>query len=225
VLNPDSGVFAGIKSGAIIVDMGTSPPSLTRELAAKGKEKGVAVVDAPVSGGDIGARNATLSIMIGGDEKPVKDLQPLFEKLGKTIRHMGPSGAGQDTKMVNQLAICCGMVSMCEAILYAYKAGLNLDATLQAVGSGAAASWSWNNYGPRMLTNDYKPGFMVEHFVKDLEIALSEAGRMGLKLPGLELALSLYKELKSSGYGRQGTHSLIFALAKLNGVEFAPKPQ
>jgi 3-hydroxyisobutyrate dehydrogenase len=220
VLLGDDGALAGLKSGGILVDMTTSEPSLAVEIAAAAKAKGVGSVDAPVSGGDVGAKEARLSIMIGGDKEVVDALKPCFEAMGKTIVHQGPAGAGQHTKMVNQILIASGMIALCEALLYGYKAGLDLNTVLQSVGGGAAGSWSLANYGPRIIANNFDPGFAVEHFVKDMGIALDEAKRMGLVMPGLALAHQLYVSLRSTGRGRNGTQSLQLALAELAGVDW-----
>jgi len=214
------GALAGSRSGTILVDMTTSEPSLAVEIYQAAKAKGVHAVDAPVSGGDIGAKEARLSIMIGGDKDVVDSLQPCWETMGKTIIHQGGAGAGQHTKMVNQTLIASGMIGVCEALLYAYKAGLDLPTVLQSVAPGAAGSWSLSNLGPRIIANNFDPGFFVEHFIKDMGIALSEASRMGLCLPGLALAHQLYVALKSQGHGRDGTHALELALAKLSGVDW-----
>jgi 3-hydroxyisobutyrate dehydrogenase len=215
-----SGALAGSSAGKVLVDMTTSEPSLAREIYDAAKAKGVASVDAPVSGGDIGAREARLSIMIGGDKDVVERLRPLFECMGKTIIHQGPAGAGQHTKMVNQILIATGMIGICEALLYGYKAGLDLPTVLESVSGGAAGSWSLTNYAPRMLKGNFDPGFFVEHFIKDMGIALAESKRMNLSLPGLALAEQLYVALKAQGHGRKGTQSLILALAKLSNVEW-----
>jgi 3-hydroxyisobutyrate dehydrogenase len=214
------GALAGSKAGNIIVDMTTSEPSLAVEIAEAAKKKGVHAVDAPVSGGDVGAREARLSIMIGGDADVVAALQPAWEAMGKTIVRQGGPGAGQHTKMVNQTLIASGMVALCEGLLYAHKAGLDLNTVLQSVGPGAAGSWSLANYGPRIIANNFDPGFAVEHFVKDMGIALDEAKRMGLVLPGLALAHQLYISLRSTGHGRDGTQSLQLALAKLANIDW-----
>jgi 3-hydroxyisobutyrate dehydrogenase len=220
VMLGDDGVLSTIRSGGVIVDMSTSEPSLARELYAAAAERGVDSVDAPVSGGDVGARNAALSIMVGGDEAVVARLAPLLELLGTTIVHQGPAGAGQHTKMVNQTLIASGMVGVCEALLYAHRAGLDPELVLRSVSGGAAGSWSLTNYAPRMLAGDYAPGFMVEHFIKDMEITLAEARRMDLALPGLALAHELYLALRAQGGGRDGTQALIRALASLSAVEW-----
>jgi len=217
------GALAGSKPGVILVDMTTSEPSLAIEIATQAKAKGVHAVDAPVSGGDIGAREARLSIMIGGDKEVVEALRPCFEAMGKTIVHQGPAGAGQHAKMVNQILIATGMIGVCEALLYGFKAGLNLETVMQSVSTGAAGSWSLANYGPRMMANNFDPGFFVEHFIKDMGIALAESNRMGLAMPGLALAHQLYVALKAQGHGRDGTHSLMLALASLSNIDWTKR--
>lgn len=214
------GALAGSKSGSILVDMTTSEPSLAVEIYEAAKKKGVHSVDAPVSGGDIGAKNAALSIMIGGEKEIVESLQPLFAAMGKTIVHQGAAGAGQHTKMANQILIATNMIGVCESLLYGYKAGLDLPTMLQSVGPGAAGSWSLNNLGPRIMNNNFDPGFFVEHFIKDMGIALSEAKRMGLSLPGLALGEQLYLSVKAKGWGRNGTHALMLALAEMSGIDW-----
>jgi 3-hydroxyisobutyrate dehydrogenase len=212
------GALAGIRAGGLLVDMTTSEPSLAKEIEAAARAKGVGSVDAPVSGGDVGARNAALSIMVGGDTEAVEAVRPLLECMGKTIVHQGPAGAGQHTKMVNQILIATNMIGVCEALLYGYKAGLDLKTVLQSVGGGAAASWSLNNLGPRIIDCNFEPGFFVEHFIKDMGIALDEAKRMNLSLPGLALANQLYLAVQAQGYGKKGTHALMLALEQLSNV-------
>jgi len=219
ILGPD-GVLAGCQAGNIVVDMTTSEPSLAVEIAARAAEKGISAVDAPVSGGDVGAREARLSIMIGGEPAAVNALRPCFDCMGKTIVHQGGPGAGQHAKMVNQTLIASCMVGVCEALLYAYKAGLDLNTVLQSVASGAAGSWSLSNLGPRIIGNNFDPGFFVDHFIKDMGIALDEAERMGLSMPGLALARQLYLALKAQGHGSKGTHALQLALASLSGIDW-----
>jgi 3-hydroxyisobutyrate dehydrogenase len=213
------GALAGSKPGTILVDMTTSEPSLAREIYEAAKSKSVHSVDAPVSGGDVGARNAALSIMVGGDADDVDALKPFFECMGKTIVHQGAAGAGQHTKMVNQILIASNMVGVCEALLYAYKSGLDAKTVLQSVCVGAAGSWSLSNLGPRIIDRNFEPGFFVEHFIKDMGIALDEAKRMGLVLPGLALANQLYLAVQAQGYGRKGTHALMLALESLANVK------
>jgi 3-hydroxyisobutyrate dehydrogenase len=220
VILGERGVLSAARHGAAVVDMTTSEPSLAVEIHAAAAVKGVGAIDAPVSGGDVGARNATLSIMVGGDAEVVERVRPLLEVMGKTIVHQGGPGAGQHTKMVNQVLIATGMIGVCEALLYAYRAGLDPATVLESVAGGAAGSWSLSNYGPRMLAGNFDPGFMVEHFVKDMGIALAEARRMNLSLPGLALAEQLYVALIAQGHGRMGTHSLILALASLSDLDW-----
>ncbi|MBA3315182.1 MAG: NAD(P)-dependent oxidoreductase [Planctomycetaceae bacterium] len=216
----DDGALAGSRKGTILVDMTTSEPSLAVEIGKAANEKGVHSVDAPVSGGDVGAKNAALSIMIGGGEEAVEAVRPCFEVMGKTIVRQGGPGAGQHTKMVNQILIATGMIGVCEALLYGYKAGLDLETVLKSVSSGAAGSWSLSNYGPRMMANNFDPGFFVEHFIKDMGIALAEAKRMDLSMPGLALAEQLYISLKANGHGRKGVQTLLLALAQMSKVNW-----
>jgi 3-hydroxyisobutyrate dehydrogenase len=216
----ENGAIAGSTAGNILVDMTTSEPSLAVEIYQAAAEKGIHSVDAPVSGGDVGASNGTLSIMIGGDKDVVDALQPMWDAMGKTIVHQGAAGAGQHTKMVNQTLIATNMIGVCEALLYGYKAGLDLPTVMESVSSGAAGSWSLANLGPRIIEKNFDPGFFVEHFIKDMGIAIDEANKMGLCLPGLALAKQLYEGLKSQGHGRDGTHALQLALASMSGVEW-----
>ena len=213
------GALAGSKPGTILVDMTTSEPSLAVEIAEAAKAKGVGSIDAPVSGGDVGAREARLSIMVGGEAETVTSVQPILETMGKTIVHQGPAGSGQHTKMVNQILIASNMIGICEALLYAYQAGLDPTTVLQSVGSGAAGSVGLNVLWPRMIRRDFEPGFYVEHFLKDMGIALAEAERMNLALPGLGLAKQLYLAVKAQGYGRKGTQALLLALETLSQVK------
>ncbi len=220
VMLGEQGALAGSKSGNILVDMTTSEPSLAIEIANAAKAKGVHSIDAPVSGGDVGAKEARLSIMIGGEKNVVNALQPCWDAMGKTIVYQGAAGAGQHTKMVNQTLIASNMIGVCEALLYAHKAGLDLETVMQSVASGAAGSWSLSNLGPRIINNNFDPGFFVEHFIKDMGIALSEAKQMGLCLPGLALSHQLYIALQAQGHGRAGTHALELALASLAGIDW-----
>ncbi len=216
----ENGVLTAAMAGSVLVDMSTSEPSLAKEIFEAAATKRVGSVDAPVSGGDVGARNATLSIMVGGEAATFERVRPLLEILGTTVSHQGPAGAGQHTKMVNQTLIATGMIGVCEALLYAHRAGLDPERVLEAVSGGAAGSWSLSNYAPRMLKGDYAPGFMVDHFVKDMEIALAEARQMNLALPGLALAHELYLALRAQGGGGDGTQSLIRALARLSAIDW-----
>ena len=220
VLLGDDGALAGASEGSVLVDMTTSQPSLAVEIHGAAKAKGVSCVDAPVSGGDVGAKNGTLSIMIGGDADVVEALQPCWEAMGQTIVHQGPAGAGQHTKMVNQTLIATGMIGVCEALLYGYRAGLDLKTVMKSVSSGAAGSWSLSNLGPRIIDNNFDPGFFVEHFIKDMGIALEESKNLGLSMPGLALGHQLYLALQAQGHGRDGTHALQLALASLSNVDW-----
>lgn len=212
------GALAGSTPGTVLVDMTTSDPSLAAEIHAAAKAKGVHALDAPVSGGDVGAKNAALSIMIGGEPEVVAAVQPIFEAMGKTIVHQGAPGAGQHTKMVNQILISSNMIAVCEGLLYGYKAGLDLETVFKSVTVGAAGSKALEVLGPRMLARNFEPGFYVEHFIKDMGIALAEAEKMNLSLPGLALAKQLYEAVRAQGYGRKGTHALLLALEHLNGI-------
>jgi len=219
ILGPE-GVLAGCKPGSVLVDMTTSEPSLAAEIARAAAARGVRALDAPVSGGDVGAREARLSIMIGGEREVADAMMPCFQAMGKTIVYQGGPGAGQHTKLANQILVAGTMIGVCESLLYAYKAGLDLNAVLQSVASGAAGSWSLSNLGPRIIANNFAPGFFVEHFIKDMGILLDEAKRMGLALPGLALVHQLYISLSALGHGRDGTQALLLALAAMSNVDW-----
>ncbi len=223
VILGQDGVMAGSSPGMTIVDMTTSRPSLAEKIAAIAADQGVAAIDAPVSGGDTGAKNAALSIMIGGEAEAIAQIEPLFRLMGKTIVHQGGPGRGQHTKMVNQTLIASGMIAVCEALLYASKVGLDLPTVLQSVSSGAAGSWSLSNLAPRMIDGDFDPGFFVEHFIKDMRIALEEAAAMHLALPGLAMAHQLYQAVAAQGHSKDGTQALILALAQMNNVDWPQK--
>lgn len=216
----DSGVLSGAKPGAVLVDMTTSTPALAVEIAGAAAERDVHVLDAPVSGGDVGARNAALSIMVGGPEEVFEAVRPCLELMGATVVRQGGHGAGQHTKLVNQVLVAGNMVAICEALLYAHGSGLEIEEVLRSVSSGAAGSWALSNLAPRIVVGDVDPGFFVDHFVKDMGIALAEAGRMKLALPGLALAHQLYVALQAQGRGRNGTQALIHALASLSDVDW-----
>jgi len=216
----ENGVMQAMAAGGIVVDMSTSEPTLAVEIAEMGGRSGVSVLDAPVSGGDVGARNATLSIMVGGPANVVEAVLPCFSVMGSTIVRQGDHGAGQHTKMVNQVLIAGNMVAVCEALLYAYRSGLDLETVLSSVSGGAAGSWSLSNLAPRMIAGNMAPGFFVDHFVKDMGIALGEASRMKISLPGLALANQLYVALQAQGGGRNGTQALIRALSSLSNVDW-----
>jgi 3-hydroxyisobutyrate dehydrogenase len=214
----DKGILSSDVRCNMVVDMTTSPPSLAKNLCRRAAEQGIESLDAPVSGGDIGAREARLAIMVGGKKEAFARALPLFELMGKEISYMGEAGMGQHTKMCNQILISGTMIGVCESLLYAARSGLDQQAVIDIIGKGAAASWSINNLGPRIVRSDYAPGFFVEHFIKDMGIALAEAALMGLSLPGLALAHQLYVAVKAQGHGRSGTQALILALKKLNGI-------
>jgi 3-hydroxyisobutyrate dehydrogenase len=215
----DHGVLAGTGARMVLVDMTTTEPSLAQEIALAAQSQGAWAVDAPVSGGDIGARNATLSIMLGGDPGAVQTIMPLLECLGKKIMHQGHSGAGQHTKLCNQIVIAGTMIGVCESLLYGYKAGLDLPRMLESIRGGAAACWTLDNLAPRILARNFDPGFFVEHFIKDMGIALEEARRRQLTLPGLTLAHQLYERVQALGHGRSGTHALMLALEALSNID------
>lgn len=219
-----NGILAGAKRGSIMIDMSTSQPSLAVEIYSKAKAIGAHALDAPVSGGDIGAREGTLSIMIGGDRDIAERVKPLFQLMGKSIRYMGPAGSGQSAKLCNQILIASTMIGVVECLLYAHKSGLDLMDVIAAVGSGAAGCWSINNLGPRIVRRDFDPGFMVEHFVKDMGIALEEARKMNLALPGLAMAHQFYVALKAKGKGRLGTQALALVLEELNNAKIEGAP-
>jgi 3-hydroxyisobutyrate dehydrogenase len=218
----DAGVLVAARTGLQLVDMTTTSPTLAKEIDAAARAKGASSLDAPVSGGDVGARNATLSIMVGGDTAAFDAALPLLQRLGKTIIHEGPAGAGQHTKLCNQIVIAGTMIGVCESLLYGRRAGLDLETMLQAIRGGAAACWALDNLAPRVLKGNFEPGFFVDHFVKDMGLALDEAERMKLQLPGLTLVRAIYVRAQQLGYGRKGTQALYLALdemAKETGEE------
>ncbi len=215
VLN--NGALAAMAPGTLLIDMTTSEPTLATEIHAEAAARDVAALDAPVSGGDLGARNATLVIMAGGDPEAFARAEPLFAVLGRAATLQGGPGTGQHTKMVNQIAIASGMIGLCEAMLYARRAGLDVERVIDTIKDGAAGSWSLSNYGPRLLHSDLEPGFKIDHFVKDLGLALLEAGRMKLPLAGTALAEQLYVAAQSQGFGQKGTQALLVTLDRLAG--------
>ncbi|MBW2030331.1 MAG: NAD(P)-dependent oxidoreductase [Deltaproteobacteria bacterium] len=212
----EKGLLADSSPCRILVDMSTSKPSLAKTIDQRARELGKESLDAPVSGGDIGARQGTLAIMVGGKKEVYEEVLPLFQVMGKNISYMGEAGSGQHTKMCNQILVAGTMISVCEALLYAAKIGLDQQAVIDIVGKGAAGSWSINNLGPRIIRGDFDPGFMVEHFIKDMGIALEEAAAVGLSLPGLALVQQLYIAVKAQGHGRSGTQALYLALKSLS---------
>ncbi|MEB3749369.1 NAD(P)-dependent oxidoreductase [Geobacillus sp. FSL W8-0032] len=204
----EAGILENARQGTYVIDMTTSTPTLAQSIYEAAKRKGIHALDAPVSGGDIGAREGTLTIMVGGDEDVFLACKPILERLGTNIILQGKAGAGQHTKMCNQIAIATNMIGVCEAIAYAKRAGLDPFKVLESIAKGAAGSWSLSNLAPRMLAGDFAPGFYVKHFLKDMNIALEEAERMNLPLPGLALAKRLYEELAQAGEENSGTQAL-----------------
>lgn len=219
VLLGDKGAIAGMKKGGIIVDMTTSKPSLAKKIWDIADERGVHAVDAPVSGGDVGARTKQLTVMTGGRSEVVDALRPLFKLFARQVTHFGLAGTGQHVKMMNQTLIASNMIGVVEGLLYGQRAGLDLKEALNILKLGAGGSWSLENYGPRIIDRNFDPGFLVEHFIKDMSIALREAQEMGLALPGLALAHQLYIAVQNQGHGRKGTHSLMLALETINGIQ------
>lgn len=205
----DQGILANANAGTTLIDMTTSKPSLAWKINQMAKEKGIFTLDAPVSGGDVGAKKATLAIMVGGDKTTFKAMLPILEIMGNNIVYQGTAGAGQHTKMVNQISIAPAMIGLCEALIYAEKAGLDGETVLTSISTGAAGSWSLDNYAPRMLQGDYAPGFAIKHFIKDMKIALESAQEMNIETPGLALALEMYEKLASRGEAEQGIHGLV----------------
>jgi len=214
----ENGILKSIKNGSIVVDMTTSEPSLAQKIYNEAREIGVSSLDAPVSGGDVGAKKATLAIMIGGDKEAYETILPFFNLMGQNISYMGKEGAGQHTKMSNQILIASTMIGTIESLLYAYKAGNDLEAVINVIGKGAAGCWSINNLGPRVAKGNFEPGFFIKHFVKDMGIALKEAKLMNLALPGLALAYQFYMYAMALGLENLGSQGLYKVLAKMNGI-------
>ena len=219
VICGSDGVLEGLRPGGIVVDMTTSSPLLAKYISQSALDKGIYAIDAPVSGGDVGAKTATLSIMLGGEKKVCDSIDPLLRLMGHNIRYMGTAGCGQHTKMVNQILIASNMIGVVEGLVYGYKAGLDLNEVITAVSAGAAGSWSITNLGPRIVDRNFEPGFFVDHFIKDMGIALDESKRMGLSLQGLSLAHQLYISVQSKGYGLKGTQVLALALEEMCGIK------
>ena len=215
----EDGILSQTRAGSLLIDMTTTRPSLAEALALQATKKGAGFVDAPVSGGDVGARNGTLSVMIGGADEDVARAMPYFEVMGKNLVHQGPAGAGQHTKMCNQITIAGTMIGVSETLVYAHKAGLDARSVLKSIGSGAAGCWTLDNLAPRVLDRNFAPGFFIDHFIKDMEIALSEAARLDLSLPGLALVNQLYRAIKAQGHGKSGTQALVLALEQMAGIE------
>jgi len=215
----EHGLLSNARVKHIFVDMTTSQPSLAKEISEAARTKNAYALDAPVSGGDVGAKNAALSIMVGGDEHIVQALRPLLNLLGKSVVHQGEPGSGQHTKLCNQIVIAGTMIGVCESLLYGFQAGLDLNTMLSSIRGGAAACWTLDNLTPRILDRNFDPGFFVEHFIKDMGIALEEAKRMKLQLPGLTLVRQLYLAVQAHGHGRLGTHALLLGLEHLSDVQ------
>ena len=203
-----NGILSNGRAGQVLIDMTTSSPALAKRIAEQAAKLQMVAVDAPVSRGDIGAQNGTLSIMCGGEEATITAITPILEVFGKQIVYQGVAGAGQHAKMCNQIAIATNMIGVCEALVYAEKAGLNPNTVLKSISTGAAGSWSLSNLAPRMINEDFEPGFYVKHFLKDMKIALAEAEEMKLTLPGLQLAYEMYEQLVEKGFAEQGTQVL-----------------
>lgn len=215
----ENGILANIEKGSILVDMTTSEPTLAQRIYEKARKLAVSSIDAPVSGGDVGAREGTLAIMAGGDNEAYDKVLPFFKLMGKNIAYMGKAGAGQHTKMSNQILIASTMIGVVESLLYAYKAGNDLSEVISVIGKGAAGCWSINNLGPRIVDGNFDPGFYIKHFIKDMGIALQEAKQMNLSLPGLALAYQFYISATAMGLENLGTQGLYKVFAKMNGIE------
>ncbi|XKE93758.1 NAD(P)-dependent oxidoreductase [Metaplanococcus flavidus] len=215
----EEGIINNAKEGTVLVDMTTSKPELAREIFKAALQKGLSALDAPVSGGDIGARNGLLSIMVGGEESSFKQVQPLLDLFGGNIVYQGPAGSGQHTKMCNQIIIASNMMGVSESLIYALKAGLDPETVLLSISSGAAGSWSLSNLAPKMISRNFEPGFYIKHFIKDMKIALEEADLMGLDLPALRLSLRLFENLAENGYQDKGTQALIVQYEDTNNKE------
>lgn len=219
VMLGDKGAMAGALPNAVIVEMTTSNPSLARRIYQTAKDKGLSALDAPVSGGDIGAREGTLAIMAGGDKPTYEKALPMFKTMGQNIAYMGDAGSGQHTKMCNQILIAGTMIGTVESLIYAYRVGLDQDEVIDIIGKGAASSWAINNLGRRIANNDFSPGFFIKHFVKDMGIALDEAQRMNICLPGLALAQQFFTAAKAMGHENLGTQGLYKVLAHMNRID------
>jgi 3-hydroxyisobutyrate dehydrogenase len=214
----DQGVLNGVREGALLIDMTTNSPSLAIRIYEAAKDKGAYSLDAPVSGGDVGARNATLSIMVGGEEGVFETAKPLLGLMGDKVNYQGKAGTGQHTKMSNQIVVASSMIGVCESLLYGMKAGLDPERMLASISKGAAACWTLDNLAPRILKRNFEPGFFVDHFIKDMGIVLDEAKRMNLVLPGLSLVHQLYISVKAKGLGEKGTQALMLALEELSAI-------
>ena len=210
------GLLSKSRPGQVFVDLTTSEPSLAVEIAECARERQAFALDAPVSGGDVGAKQGTLSIMVGGDLSVFEALKPILGVFGKILVHHGSAGCGQHAKLCNQITIAGTMIGVCESLLYAHQAGLNGDKLLESICQGAAGCWTLDHLAPKMLQRDFAPGFFVEHFIKDMGMALAEANRMGLLLPGLAVVHKLYQAVHAQGHGLSGTHALLLALESMS---------
>ncbi len=219
VILGDKGVIHGVKAGALVIDMSTISPQATKEIATELSSKDVKMLDAPVSGGSEGAAKGTLSIMVGGDESDVQRAMPIFEAMGKTITHVGPQGAGQSVKLVNQILVVGNMLAASEALLFAQAGGLDLNKTLAAVTQGAAGSWMLANRGPQVAKRDWRPGFTIDLQQKDLRLVIEAADQLGIPVLATQLIYSLYRTLQAGGLGEEGNHALVKALENLSGIE------
>lgn len=219
VILGDDGVIHGAKDGALVIDCSTISPHTTRHIAARLNEKGVTMLDAPISGGSEGAAKGTLSIMVGGAEADFKRAQAVFEAMGKTITHVGDQGAGQTVKLVNQILVVINMLAVSEALVFAQAGGLDLNKTLEAVSGGAAGSWMLSNRAPQCVDRDWRPGFTIDLQQKDLRLVLDAADQMGVPTIGTSLVFQMYRTLQQQGLGAEGNHALIKALEKLTGME------
>lgn len=222
VILGENGILAGAKTGSLLIDCSTISPIATRSLAEKLAQSGIAMLDAPVSGGSEGAALGTLSIMVGGEAQDFERAMPVFQAIGKKIIHVGPIGAGQTVKLVNQIVVVGNTLAMCEGLLFAQAGGVDLAKAVEVVGAGAAGSWMWNNRGPQILRRDWRPGFTIDLQQKDIRLVLEAADQLGVPLPGMALIFQLYRTLQARGLGSEGNHGLIKALENLAGFEIEP---
>ena len=217
----DNGIIHGAKPGSLVVDCSTISPATTKEIAALLQEKGIHMLDAPISGGSEGAVNGTLSIMVGGNADDFARAMPVFEAMGTTITHVGDTGAGQTVKLVNQVLVVGNCLAMCEALMLAEAGGVDLKKTYDAVRNGAAGSWMFTNRAPQIIDRDWRPGFTVALQQKDIRLVLAEADNLGTPLPGTALIFNLFRTLEAQGLGEEGNHALVKALENLAGYEVA----
>ncbi len=219
VYQGEAGILARARVGSLLIDMTTTSPMLAQEIGEAAKLRGLDFVDGPVSGGDVGARSGKLAIMAGGENTAMARALPFFNHLGSNIVHQGPAGSGQHTKMCNQITIAGTMIGVSECLVYGQRAGLDLETVLHSIAGGAAGCWTLDNLAPRVLKRDFAPGFYIDHFIKDMEIALDEAARLNLCLPGLALVNQLYRAVRAQGKGLCGTQALVLALEQLANIQ------